>query len=708
MKKNLILTFGVMAMLTACGGSKGGSDLSSDNPLLQPSSLPMEAPDFSQIKNEHFMPAFKLGMEQHLAEIDSIVNNPEAPTFENTLVPLEEAGQTLGRVANIFYGLVGAQTNDELRAIETEISPLMAAHSDAIYLNDKLFQRIKTVYEGDKTAIDPEGQKLVQVYYDNFLRAGANLSQEDKTKLMDLNMEEASLTTEFGNKLIEATKAAAVTVDSKEDLAGLSDTEILMAENAAKEAGLDGKYVLSITNTTQQDYLARLDNRDLRKKVLEASLTRTRLGDANDTQSIILRLAKLRAKKAQLLGFPNYAAWKLQNQMAKNPEAVYSFIKSFIPTYSARAAKDAAELQATAKAMGADLELEAYDWSYYAEKIRKEKYGLDENEIKQYFVVDSVLENGVFYAATKLFGITFKERTDLPTYHKDVRVFDVIDKDGNPISIFYTDFYKRDGKSGGAWMSNWVDQSHLLGRKPVIYNVCNYPMPIGDQPSLISWDDVTTMFHEFGHALHGIFANQNYPLLSGTNVARDFVEVPSQFNEHWASNPEVFANYAKHWQTQEPMPNELVEKIRAAADFNPAYSLGENLAAVSLDMAWHSLSVEEAEAVTDVVKFEEEQLNKIGLGNKQIPPRYSTTYFRHIWSNGYASGYYAYLWSEVLESNVFEWFNANGGMTLDNGQRYRDQILSQGNTKDFNEIFSQFTGLSKPNPQSLLKQRGFM
>lgn len=708
MSKKFVFAISIMAMLTACNGSRKGDANLSDNPLLQSSALFMEAPEFDKIKTEHFLPAFEVGMEQQLAEIDSIVNNSETPTFENTLVAMERSGQTLKRVSNVFFGLTGANTNDELQKIEEKVSPLLAAHSDAIYLNDKLFQRVKAVYESDQSAIEPEGQKLIQEYYDAFVRAGANLSAEDKAKLMELNKEEASLTTEFGNKLIAATNAAAVIVGSKDSLDGLSETEIAKAASDAKAAGHEGKYLLNITNTTQQDYLSVLNDRTIRQRVLEASIHRTDKGDANDTQSIVLRLARLRAQKARLLGFPNYAAWKLQNQMANNPETVLAFVKSIATPYAPQAQKDAAELQAYARSKGFEGDLTAADWNYYADKLRKEKFGLDENEVKQYFVTDSVLKNGVFYAANKLYGLTFKERTDLPVYAEDVRVFDVIDQDGKQLALFYTDLYRRPTKSGGAWMSNWVDQSYLLNQKPVIYNVCNYAKGVDGQPSLINYDEVTTLFHEFGHALHGMFAAQQYPLLSGTNVARDFVEMPSQLNEHWAMDPEVFANYAKHWKTQEPMPAELVKKIQDASDFNQAYSMGENLAAVSLDQAWHTLTVEEAETITDVAKFEEEALRKVGLYNPQIPPRYRSSYFRHIWSNGYASGYYAYLWTEVLDHNVYQWMVQNGGMTPQNGQRLRDMILSRGNTQDFNVIFTAFTGLQKPDIRDLLRARGLM
>ncbi len=706
MSKKFVFAISVMALLTACNGSKSGDTALSDNPLLTKSTLFLEAPDFDKIKTEHFMPAFKAGMEQHLAEIDSIVNNTEAPTFENTLVAMERSGQTLTRVSNIFFNLTSANTNDDLQKIEEEVSPLLAAHSDAIYLNDKLFARVKAVYEGDKTGIDAEGLKLIQEYYDRFVRSGANLNAEDKAKLMELNKEEATLSTDFGNKLITAGNAAAVIVSSKDSLDGLTEAEIAKAADDAKAAGKEGKYLINITNTTQQDILASLNNRTIRQRVLDASLYRTEKGDSNDTQAIVLRLAKLRAQKARLLGFPNYAAWKLQNQMAKTPETVLAFIKSIATPYAPSAQKDAAALQAYAKAQGLEGDLTAADWSYYANKMRKEKYGLDENEVKQYFVTDSVLKNGVFFMAQKLYGLTFKERNDLPVYAEDVRVFDVIDHDGKQIGLFYTDLYRRPTKSGGAWMSNWVEQSHLLGQKPVIYNVCNYTKGTNGQPSLINFDEVTTLFHEFGHALHGMFANQQYPSLSGTNVARDFVEMPSQIHEHFAMEPEVFANYAKHWKTQEPMPADLVQKIKDAAGFNQAYALGENLAAVSLDLAWHSLTVEEAEAITDVAKFEEEALRKVGLYNPQIPPRYRSSYFRHIWSNGYASGYYAYLWSEVLDNNAYQWMVANGGMKLENGQRLRDMILSRGNTQDFNTIFTAFTGLQKPDIKDLLRARG--
>lgn len=692
-------------MLTACNSGKKNEKGTGDNPLLHPSELALQAPDFSKIKTEHFMPAFEQGMKEHDAQIDSIVNNPEAPNFENTIVAMEKSGRLLARTSTIFFGLSGIESTDEMRKVEEDISPKLSAHNDAIYLNDKLYQRVKTVYDNESKKLQGEDAKLLKEYYENFLKAGAALSKEDKDKLKSINQELAELSTKFGNMLTDATSAAAVIVDKKEDLAGLSDSEISKAASDAEANNHKGKYQLNITNTTQQPYLANLDNRALREKVLNASLHRADQGGKNDTRETILKIAKLRADKAALLGFKTFADWKLQDQMAKNSENVYTFLNKIIPAYLQKAKADAAELEAFAKKTeGADFKLEAWDWAYYADKLRKEKYDLNQNEVKEYFVLDSVVQNGIFYAANKLYGLTFKPRTDLPVYNSDVKVYDVLDKDGSQLAIFYTDYFHRPLKSGGAWMSNWVDQSKLFNTKPVIYNVCNYTKPAEGEPALLSMDEVETLFHEFGHALHGMFANQQYPSLSGTSVARDFVEMPSQFNEHWATDPAVLKNYAKHYKTGKVIPQELIDKMNKAARFNQAYSLGENLASVALDMAWHTIAA--GSDIKDVDRFEQDALSKIGLNNSQIPPRYRSTYFRHIWSNGYSAGYYAYLWSEVLDNNAYDWFKAHGGLTAENGQRMRDLILSQGNTKDFNQIFSEFTGLKDPDINSLLKARG--
>lgn len=702
--KKLIVMLSTVGLLSACAGGSSSEGSGSANPLLTGSTLELEAPDFSKIKPEHFRPAFEEGMRQQLAEIDSIVGNAEAPTFENTLVALQRTGQLLTRTSRTFYGLAGAESNDDIRQIEKEVAPLLSAHSDAISLNEGLFERIKAVYNSEH-GLTGEDLRLLTVVYDNFVRQGANLNETDKTRLKAINGQLASLANEFGNRVKDATTAAGILVDSEEELAGLSAESLAQAKADADKAGHSGKYLLNITNTTRSAYLNELDNRELRRRLLEASLNRSEQGDDNDTRQIVKDITRLRAEKAALLGYRDYASWSLTRQMAQTPNNVYSFIGRLVEAYLPKAKADKAELEAFAKqTAGADFKLEAWDWDYYAEKLRKAKYDLDENDIKPYFALDSVVKNGMFYMAKELYGISFEERHDLPVYAEGVKVYDVLDKDGSKIAIFYTDYYRRPGKRGGAWMSSWVNQSHLLGKKPVVYNVCNYAPPVDGQPTLLNMDEVTTLFHEFGHGLHGLFANQKYAMLSGTSVSRDFVEMPSQFHEHWATYPAVLANYAKHYKTGEAMPAELVKKMQNAANFNQAYQLGESLASVIIDMAWHS--IDSKTEVTDVAKFETEALAKMGMNDAQIPPRYRSTYFRHSMGGGYSAGYYAYLWAEVLDNNTYDYFLANGGLTPENGQRLRDVILSRGNSVELNQIFTEMTGLKEPNIQSLMKSRG--
>lgn len=702
--KKLIVMLSAASILAVSGGCGSETKVSS-NPLLEPSTLEFGAPDFASIKPEHFIPAFQQGMKQHLAQIDSIANNPEAPTFENTLVAMQRTGEILGRTSSVFFGLAGADATDEIRKIQDEITPLLTAHEDAINLNDKLFARIKTVYDNERSNLSGEDARLLEVVYNNFVKRGANLAPEAKDQLKKINEQLAGLSNQFNNLVKDATIAAGIVVDTEAELSGLSAASLAQAKADAEQAGHQGKYLLNIQNTSRSAYLSELDNRELRQRLLEASLNRNEQGDKNDTRQIVKDIARLRAEKAKLLGFDNFSAWTLRDQMAQNPDNVYSFISRLVEAYRPKAEADAKELENFARqTAGADFKLEAWDWDYYAEKLRKAKYDLDENDIKPYLSLDNVVDNGLFYMAKELYGVTFKERHDLPVYAEHVKVYDMYDKDGSKMAIFYTDYYRRPTKSGGAWMSNWVEQSYLLGNKPVVYNVCNYAPPVGGEPTLLNMDEVTTLFHEFGHALHGLFATQKYEMLSGTNVSRDFVEMPSQFHEHWATDPAVLANYAKHYKTGEAMPQELVEKMKRAATFNQAYSLGENLAAVIIDMAWHTLSPQ-AE-VKDVVEFEREALRKIGMLNSQIPPRYRSTYFRHTMGGGYASGYYAYLWAEVLDNNAYDWFVQNGGLTAENGQRLRDLILSSGNSRDLNVIFQEMTGLSEPNIQSLMKARG--
>ncbi len=677
-----------------------------DNPFMHASTLPFQAPDFNKIKDNDFEPAFDEGIKEQLAEIDQIANNKEEPTFENTLVALEKSGQLLNRVEYVFEMLTGANTNPTLQDLQEKVAPKMAAQNDAIFLNPKLFERVKKIHQKkDGLNLDAESARLLEYYYDEFVRSGANLSTEKKEQLKKLNEEEASLSAKFTNQLLDAAKNGALLVDNQKALNGLSESEIAMAAQNAKENGKEGKYLLSLQNTTQQPDLQSLENRSTREQLFDASWTRAEKGDSNDTRETIKRLAELRAEKAELLGFPNYAAWTLQDQMAKTPEAVQEFLSKLVPPATANAREEIKDLQAVINKEKGGFQLEPWDWNYYAEKIRKARYDLNEDQIKPYFELWNVLENGVFYAANQLYGITFKQRNDIPVYQPDMRVYTVVDKDGSNIGLFYCDYFKRDNKSGGAWMSNVVGQSKLMGTKPVIYNVCNFTKPAEGQPALISWDDVTTMFHEFGHALHGLFADQMYPSLSGTNVARDFVELPSQFNEHWALDSKVFEHYATHYKTGTPMPQELVNKIKKSTTFNQGYALTEILAAASLDMQWHT--VQAGNKINSVDEFEKEALKRTHLDIKEIPPRYRSSYFLHIWSNGYSAGYYAYLWAEMLDDDAYAWFEENGGLTSENGQRFRDMILSRGNTEDLHKMFVDFRG-HEPDIKPMLKDRGLI
>jgi peptidyl-dipeptidase Dcp len=709
MKRSHKLPFlAILAIFAACNDSgKNSSSTSTDstsNALLVKSELPYQTPPFDKIKDSDFKPAFEQGMKEHLSEIEKIAANPEAPSFENTLVAMEKSGMLLNRVNNVFNALTGANTNDGLQKLQEEVAPKLAAHMDAIYLNTQLFKRIEDLYNKRTTLkLDPESTKLIEYFYQTFELAGAKLNDEDKTSLKDLNGKEASLSAKFSNQLLAAAKAGAVVVADKAELAGLSDGDISAAAQAGKDNKQDGKWILKLQNTTQQPLLQGLSNRATRQKLFDASYNRAEKGDANDTRKTISEIARIRTQKAKLMGFANYATWKLKDQMAKTPAAVETFFSKLVPSATARANAEAADIQSVIDRQKPGFKLTAYDWDHYAEQVRKEKYDLDENQIKPYLELNNVLKNGVFYAATKLYGITFKERTDLPVYQEDVKVYELFEENGTSIGLFYCDYFKRDNKSGGAWMSNLVGQSTLLGTKPVIYNVCNFTKPSKGEPALISFDDVTTMFHEFGHALHGFFGSQKYPSLSGTSVARDFVEFPSQFNEHWALDPVIFKNYAKHYKTGELMPQALVDKIKKASAFNQGYSLTETLAAAALDMQWHKLTTNDP--LQDVDKFETAALNKTGLSLSYVPPRYRSSYFLHIWANGYAAGYYAYLWTEMLDNDAYSWFEENGGLSRENGQRFRDMILSKGNTVEYGKMFKDFRGHA-PDITPMLKSRG--
>ncbi len=674
------------------------------NPFFTRSTLPFQAPPFDKIRDGDYKPAMEKGMAERLAEVDKIADNPNPPTFENTYVALEKTGALLHRVMHAFNAVTSANTNPTLQKVQKEMAPKLAANDDAVYLNEKLFQRLKAVYDQrDQLDLDPESLRLVNVVYNNFVRHGANLGKADKARLKQLNQKAATLRAAFVSKLLAATKAGALVVDDKAALAGLSDARIAAAAQAAKDRDLSGKWVIPLQNTTQQPLLAQLSDRATRKALYEASWTRAEKGDDNDTRATIKQLAKVRAETAKLLGFPNWAAWKLTNQMAKTPDNVEDFLGKLAPAVVAQAKREAAAIQAQIDDSGKDFKLEPWDWQYYAQKVMKAKYDINQDEIKPYFELDNVLENGVFYAANQLYGLTFKERHDIPVYQKDVRVFEVFDADGSPLGLFYCDYFKRDNKGGGAWMDNLVTQSKLLGQKPVIYNVANFPKPAPGQPALLTWDDVITMFHEFGHALHGFFADQKYPTLSGTSTARDFVEFPSQFNEYWASNPKVFAHFAKHYKTGKPMPEELVGKMRDAGLFNAGYAMTELVEAADLDMNWHTLSVDRIP--TDVDKFEAASLEKDGFPPNLVPPRYRSSYFMHIWGNGYSAGYYAYLWTQMLADNAHQWFLDNGGLTRANGDRFRKMVLSRGNTEDLAKMYKAWLG-HDPKIGPMLKYRG--
>ncbi|HEY1962228.1 MAG TPA: M3 family metallopeptidase [Rhizomicrobium sp.] len=695
-----------LGFAASTGIASAAPSFSNDNPLAKPSTLPLQAPPFDRIKNSDYQPAIEEGMRQQLAEIEKIANNPAPPTFENTIVAMEKSGQLLNRASTIFFNIVQANTDPALDKVQEIEAPKLAAHSDAIYLNPKLFSRVKAVYgQRDKLHLDPESQQLLKIDYMQFVHAGANLSDKDKAKLRALNKEEATLTTAFQQKLLAATKVSALVIDKKSDLAGLSDQEIAAAADGAKARKMPGKWVIPLQNTTQQPLLVSLASRDVRQKLFEQSWTRAEKGDANDTRSIVARLAQLRAEKAKLLGYPNYAAYTLYDQMAKTPEAVQRFISQLVAPTRTKAADEAKQIQAAIDSSGKHFDLKPWDWEMYSEKVRKAKYDLEQNELKPYFELNKVLHDGVFYAANKLYGISFKERHDIPVYQPDVRVFDVVDKDGSTLGLMYFDYFKRDNKQGGAWMSNFVQQSKLLGTKPVIYNVANFTKPAPGQPALLSFDDVTTMFHEFGHALHGFFANTNYPSLSGTNTARDWVEFPSQFNEHWALYPDVLKHFAVNYKTGRPIPQALVDKIKKSQTWNQGYQLGELLAASQLDLQWHSLPA--GANVKDVDAFETKALKDTHTDFPNVPTRYRSSYFAHIWANTYAAGYYAYQWTVMLDDDAFAWFKTHGGLTRANGQRFRDMILSKGHTDDYDAMFRAFYG-KEPDVGPMLEHRGLV
>ena len=673
-----------------------------NNPFMKKSSLQYQAPEFDKIKDEHFKPAFDYGLKQNISEIEKIANNTETPTFENTVLALEKSGEVLKRAQIVFYNLTGSNTNPTLQKIEEEYAPIFASHSDKIYLNSKIFNRIKAV----KTdGLDAEDKRLIEVYKQRFELAGANLTDAQKEQMKAINAELATLSTQFTSKLLEARKKGAVLINDVKELDGLSADEIAAAATDAKNAGQEGKYLLTLLNTTQQPLLQNLKNRATREKLFKASWYRAEKGDENDTRATLEKMAKLRMDKAHLMGKSSYAELNLMDQMAKKPENALKLLSQLANPAVAQAKKESDDIQKLIDEQKGGFSVEPWDWNFYAEQVRKAKYDLDENQIKPYFEVSTVLEKGVFYAAEKFYGITFKERKDLPVYHPDVVAYEVFDRDGKSLAIYYLDFYTRDNKNGGAWMSNFVEQSFTTNTKPVIVNVFNYQKPAPGKPSLISYDDVSTMFHEFGHTLHGLFANQKYTTISGTNVPRDFVEFPSQINEFFALEPAVLKNYALHYETKQPMPTALVEKIKKAATFNQGYATTELVSAATLDMAWHSVTSENQFKPT--LEFEKDVLQKYGFTLPQVPPRYHSPYFAHIWGGGYSAGYYAYMWSDMLNSAAWDWIKNNGGMTRENGDRFRKHILSVGNSVDLNQAFRDFTG-KDPEITPLLKDKGFV
>ncbi len=689
---------------TAARTSDGASLLSQSNPFAMASALPFQAPPFDRIKDSDYQPAIEAGMKEQIGEIEVIANQSTPATFDNTIVPMERSGGLLTRVSKAFNAVTGANTDSSLQRIQEQEAPKLAAHSDAIFLNGKLFQRVRNIYDNrEKLGFNPEQKFLVELYYKNFIRAGAQLSEADKTQLRALNQEEAKLSTDFQNKLLAATKAGALVIDNVSELDGLSEGEIAAAADAAKSRGLTGKWVIPLQNTTQHPRQASLKNRTVRQRLFIASTTRTEHSDSSDTRATITRLAQLRADKAKLLGFPTYSEYALDNQMSKTPSQALKLLTDMVPAATAKARSEAAQMQALIEKQGGRFKLAPWDWQYYSEQVRKAQYDLDESQLKPYFELNNVLQNGVFFAANKLYGLTFKERKDIPTYQPDVRVFEVTDADGKPLALFYADYFKRDNKSGGAWMDSFVDQSGLMGTLPVVFNVANFTKPAPGQPALLTFGDVTTMFHEFGHALHGMFSKVTYPTVSGTNVPRDFVEFPSQFNEHWALDTTVFANYAKHYQTGQPMSKALVDKIKAAKTFNQGFATTEYLAASLLDIAWHTLPPGSPQQ--DVDAFETAALKKFNVDLYEVPPRYRTSYFAHIWGGGYASSYYAYLWSEVIDDDAYAWFKENGGLKRENGQRFRDMILSRGGTQDVATLYRTFRGRD-PSVEPLLEERG--
>lgn len=687
--------------------SKGRTAQIVSNSLMKQSTLPFNAPDFSRIKENDYLPAIRAAIAEQRAEIKKITDNKQKPTFVNTILAYERSGKNLERVSNIYYALVSADKTPAIEKAQGEIVPLMTDFENEIQFNQKFFQRVKYVYDHEYTKLTGEDKKLLEVVYKSFTHAGALLPKEKMARMQEINKELAKLQQEFGDMLPKAGNEATVWVNDVKELSGLSEAGIAQCKKDAESRGGKAPYCIVITNTTQQPILASLDNRQLRERVYNASIHRTDGTGAYNTFPIIVKIARLRAEKAQLMGKKNYASYSLENTMAKNTDNVYAFLRQLIAAYKPKAEAQTKSIEEYArKTEGNDFHLQPYDRFYYSAKMKKDQYSFSDDEVKPYFNLDSVLVNGIFYAAHRVYGLNFRERKDIPTYNKDMKVFDVLDADGKQLALFYCDYFRRPTKRGGAWMSAFLKQSLDRNQKPLIYNVCNFAKAPEGQPTLLTWDETQTMFHEFGHALHGMLSHCKYNTLSGTAVSRDFVEMPSQFNESFASIPEVFNHYARHYKTNEPMPDALREKMLGSLNFLSAYALGENLAATCLDMAWHCLSSSEVPTAEQASAFEKKVLSEIGLLDSQIPPRYSTSYFNHIWGGGYAAGYYSYLWSEVLAVNIADYFETHGALTRKVGDDFRQKILSRGNTRDLMEIFSDFTGLKAPDTKGLLKARG--
>ncbi|HET9820176.1 MAG TPA: M3 family metallopeptidase [Rhodanobacteraceae bacterium] len=718
----LTLTLALTGFLAGCTGTTDANKDSESsatpsqaaatdaaNPFFTESPLPLHYPQFDKIQDSHYAPAFDRGMAEQIEEVRVITDNDAVPTFENTIVALEKSGQILDRATTVFFSLSGVENNDTKKAIRAEYAPKLAAHRDAIMLDPKLFARVQTLYDQrDSLGLDPQGVRLIERYHTDFVRAGAQLSDADKAHLKEINAELAKLGTDFSQNVLDEANDSAVVVESREELSGLTDAQIDAAAAAAKDRGLDGKYVIAMVNTTIQPVLAQLDDRALRQRIHAASIARGSRGNDYNNTAIVSKVMKLRAEKAAMLGYPNWAAYGLANQTAKTPEAVNAMLGKLAPPAVANARREAADLQAmideTQAAKGEPtFELAAWDWAYYTEKVRADKFDFDESQLKPYFEMKNVLENGVFYAANQEYGISFKQRTDLPVYNPDVLVYDVFDEDGSQLAIFLFDPYARPSKRGGAWMNAYVSQSGLTGYLPVVANHLNITKPASG-PTLMTWDEVTTMFHEFGHALHGMFSNVEYPYFAGTSVPRDFVEFPSQVNEMWADWPSVLAHYARHHETGEPMPRELLDKVLATSKFNQGFATTEYLGAAMLDQSWHQIGVDEVPAADGVMAFEAAALKTNGTDFAPVPPRYRTPYFSHI-MGGYSAGYYAYIWSEVLDANTVEWFKQHGGLTRENGDRFRATLLSQGGSKDAMELFTDFAG-HEPQIEPLLERRG--